>query len=580
MNRDEWFERYKGGIFPPDRDKQRDQTHLKYESLPEVTLLTVIATTSQAISSIPVPKQQSYTGRKPVISSSLANTLCADLGVVVLLEKLNSTLGTSYTLETPSLSSLLEAYSTKDYDFGTAYAHLRPVWYDGLIGVQDKLHTCEARDQAMRQDVLVNNKIVTKIVPPRCTWDLYSNRVVPWWITCQWPWAISHAWMEEKDRTDVLTPINGYEWPVPIPRDTDLDRIRIEMLNSGAEYVWLDVLCLRQKGGRREDLRVEEWKVDVPTIGAVYEMAEKVVCYVSGLGRPLSLKPGDLESDRCWFRRAWTLQEISRDPIIGGDTGNDRAMDEVIQARFETDLASLREMRGQAHFNVFGRPSALSEMQKRVSTNPVDKVAGLGYLLNSNRIPAYYEAHSEEDAWTALVDVMHDESRAELFFRYPKPGNGNKCWRPSWRQVMTEVLPSYYQLVGFSEVYPPSDGIDWYGGHCIESGYVRGLAEGPQEGKHRQGELLVEDKTEATHIFNITADHEYPIPDGLYTLIGSDPFVLGPEVPIVRGWQYWVVGQRPSQWKFEKVSVFKMLNREVARVLDLGVAAEIVNILV
>ncbi len=36
--------------------------------------------------------------------------------------------------------------------------------------------------------------------------------------------------------------------PVPIPQDTSLDLIRIEMLNLGAEYAWLDVLCLRQEG--------------------------------------------------------------------------------------------------------------------------------------------------------------------------------------------------------------------------------------------------------------------------------------------------------------------------------------------
>ncbi len=47
---------------------------------------------------------------------------------------------------------------------------------------------------------------------------------------------------------DEDTPINGHEWPVPMPSDADLDLIRIEMLNNGAEYVWLDVLCLRQKG--------------------------------------------------------------------------------------------------------------------------------------------------------------------------------------------------------------------------------------------------------------------------------------------------------------------------------------------
>ncbi len=53
---------------------------------------------------------------------------------------------------------------------------------------------------------------------------------------------------------DVWTPINGHQWPVSIPKDADLNLIRIEMLNMGLEYVWLDVLCLRQKGGLREDL--------------------------------------------------------------------------------------------------------------------------------------------------------------------------------------------------------------------------------------------------------------------------------------------------------------------------------------
>ncbi len=56
--------------------------------------------------------------------------------------------------------------------------------------------------------------------------------------------------MDEVDRQNVETPINGCEWPVPMPKGADLNHIRIEMLNIGAEYVWLDVLCLRQAGGR------------------------------------------------------------------------------------------------------------------------------------------------------------------------------------------------------------------------------------------------------------------------------------------------------------------------------------------
>ncbi len=94
--------------------------------------------------------------------------------------------------------------------------------------------------------------------------------------------------------------INGKEWPVPIPKGASLELIHIEMLNLGVQYTWLDVLCLRQKGGPWEDLHTEEWKLDVSTIGGVYD-DPVVVIYLSGLGQPLSLKDGDLDSDQCWF---------------------------------------------------------------------------------------------------------------------------------------------------------------------------------------------------------------------------------------------------------------------------------------
>ncbi|PBK59354.1 hypothetical protein ARMSODRAFT_838704, partial [Armillaria solidipes] len=140
-------------------------------------------------------------------------------------------------------------------------------------------------------------------VPPWCVWDLHANRVVEWYWR-DWKkslWAISHAWMDVEECMDVWTPINGYQWPIPIPKDSNLDLIQIEMLNLGADYVWLDVLCLRQPGGPGEHLRMEEWKVDVPTIGWAYRQAQTVVYYFSGLGRPLSFKLGNFESDRCWF---------------------------------------------------------------------------------------------------------------------------------------------------------------------------------------------------------------------------------------------------------------------------------------
>ncbi len=107
--------------------------------------------------------------------------------------------------------------------------------------------------------------------------------MVPYWIPGSFPEPISHAWVGEKDGVDVWTPINGKEWPVPILKDASLNLIQIEMLNLGVEYTWLDVLCLRQKGGSREDLHAEEWKLDVPTIGYIY-WDIWVVIYLSGLG--------------------------------------------------------------------------------------------------------------------------------------------------------------------------------------------------------------------------------------------------------------------------------------------------------
>ncbi len=195
-----------------------------------------------------------------------------------------------------SLSSLLNECIEKNDDFGTAYALLRSVWNKHAnSNIQNELSRYEEKDKKRRAKALVGNWIVDPDLPPRRVWDLYSNRVVPSWITDGLSMAqpISHAWVDEKDRVDVWTSINRKEWPVPIPKGASLELIRIEMLNLGVQYTWLDVVCLRQKGGLQEDLRVEEWKLDVPTIGYVYKWAT-VVIYLSGLGQPLSLKDGSL----------------------------------------------------------------------------------------------------------------------------------------------------------------------------------------------------------------------------------------------------------------------------------------------
>ncbi|KAK0189380.1 hypothetical protein F5146DRAFT_1199348 [Armillaria mellea] len=385
-------------------DEERiTQAHLKYDCLPEVTIDISLVSSPWSRST---DKQQSFTGRKPVIPSDLADTSCDEYIIQGLLNQFNAILGTSYTLSTAGIRSILEHYISKEYDFGTAYAH--------------DLSRREVQYQQMLEDVLITDRIIYPHVPPRRVWDLYSNRVVPWCIARRRPWAISHAWMDRCFRKDVSTAINDYEWPVPIPKYTSLDRIRIELLNLGAEYVWLDVLCLRQVDGRRiesEDLRAEEWKVDVPTIGSVYAGAEKVVCYLSGLGLPLDMQP-DLSPNN-WFKRAWTLQEISEHMILGGDTG-----DENTRLCAEREVIRLQRIRGR--HRVYG---LLSQMQKRRSTNPVDKVA------------AYCGTQSEENAWSSLVDVAAHQCQWDLLFLYPEPGDGTRIWRPSWRQAMSGTLP-------------------------------------------------------------------------------------------------------------------------------------------
>ncbi|KAK0494940.1 hypothetical protein EDD18DRAFT_1332883 [Armillaria luteobubalina] len=476
--------------------------------------------------SIKIPAQRAYTGRKPAISSSLADIPCCCLGIQGLLNLLNSTLGTSYTV------------IAKNYDFGTAYGRLCETWYRNISDIQKERQECEAGDVKMRKDALDGGRIVQPSLIPRRTWDLYSNRVVPWWCCgVGYPHPISHAWVDEEDRVDVWTPINGYEWPMPIPKGANLNLIRIEMLNLGVEYTWLDVLCLRQRGGLREDLRVEEWKLD----------------------------EGDLESDRCWFRRAWTVQEVSWAMPIAGDTLNGTLHAKPIDKKgnYEDKMLTIFHKQLKSTRSIYGLYGALSAMQGRISTYPVDRVVGLTYSLGTDSIPAYYESQSLEDAWTTLM-------RGELFFTYPGPGPGCKKWRPLWGQVMEKPLPKY---IGSRLAIPhvERNDEDWFEGRCIERGYVRGLAVGGEEGFKRRGELVVEDTDGITHAFRIAASHQHPIPEDTYTLLGSHPY---------SDLQYWIVGRRLPNEMFEKVSVFQIADPDERKQLgELGLATKSRSIL-
>ena len=171
---------------------------------------------------------------------------------------------------------------------------------------------------------------------PRRIWDICANTVIPatWFCGPPCPLTsrqevgalgvkpVSHAWVADEDRNNILTEANQQMWPIPLPKGVLLEDVREQMIHLGVRYAWLDVLCLRQRAQptlktelvipvsrevvkdvalrteamesiplhmkeeaavkRREQHRLEEWKVDVPTIGAIYSNLGKHGLYGGG----------------------------------------------------------------------------------------------------------------------------------------------------------------------------------------------------------------------------------------------------------------------------------------------------------
>ncbi len=82
--------------------------------------LSAFTDTGQAELSIEVPNQRSYTGGSPAIPCSLADTPCATLGVLGVLDRLIAILGTSRTSR--KLHTILKDFIQRNYDFGTTDA--------------------------------------------------------------------------------------------------------------------------------------------------------------------------------------------------------------------------------------------------------------------------------------------------------------------------------------------------------------------------------------------------------------------------------------------------------------------------
>lgn len=168
--------------------------------------------------------------------------------------------------------------------------------------------------------------------PPRRIWDVCSHRVIPWeWFSDEfergqrrypnethWPLPsmdlgkrctpISHSWSD--DRELIMSPVNNYQWPIPVPKGVTLEALRQQLVKANVAYTWLDIICLRQEFKENptlENLRLEEWKVDIPTIGCVYKLMKGVIIYLNGLGQAYT--GIGLADKRHWLNRMWTYQE-------------------------------------------------------------------------------------------------------------------------------------------------------------------------------------------------------------------------------------------------------------------------------
>ena len=432
-------------------------------------------------------------GAIPAELADASNLRSSPISVRWVLDRLNEVFGMKAGMggsEESILTQILQEYINEGFDFGCIYGLLRPWWFskDDIPTTRRRMNQRKVKDREMRRSAMDGDRIVDTKLPPRRIWDLYSNRVLPYYVLdVSDPktipgnvWAVSHSWLAPGGRAHGMTPINRCEWPVPIPVSVDLNDVRIELLNLGAEYVFLDVLCLRQKidptatqhphlaqyipnsvfqqAGANIDqndyLRRREWRLDVPTIGRIYRhvLSQTTITYFNGLGLPFSTSPEATNSDTHWFKRVWTLQETTANWIAGGlttwsfENSDQRAMTLPV---FGDTLKSILEITMRPQTDIY---VVIGIIRQRSFTNPVDRISGLAYLLRCSTIPIYEpEALDVEDAWNALVEHMDSKLRADLLIGWAEPGLGRYSWYPSWAQLMSYTYLSSWATCNYSE---------------------------------------------------------------------------------------------------------------------------------
>ena len=410
------------------------------------------------------------------ITSALADVPCRNISEEVLANSLATLVGLNKdTIQAQHhlIRDDIGFFNSWNYDFGLAYASVRVAWKgfndkhsidcNAISIPRDQWHKhVQMLDRARSEAIELGNSssgqahleliISPYSIMPRRLWDLKSNRVIDFRMlhaaqvtieTTPTFWAVSHSWTN--DMPSVWTAINQNQWPIPLPKGISLDHLRSELLTLGAEYIWLDVVCLRQEGevDSFEQLRREEWKLDVPTIGNVYRAATKIVRYFNGLG--VSFSTNGWDDERHWLQRAWTLQEIAKEhTTINGGVSRDRGQvllnsegkvsGKVIKFRYA--IQPVIKLAGQVDSrNGCGVYELAREMSRRHASKPVDKISGLFYLLRTTKLPCYNEQMTSEDFWGQCFHLLPAERKAEILFNFPYRAS-DKQWFPTWEQLL------------------------------------------------------------------------------------------------------------------------------------------------
>ncbi|KAF8460011.1 hypothetical protein BDZ91DRAFT_851808 [Kalaharituber pfeilii] len=480
----------------------------------------------------------------PVLTDEESRESCGMMNVEMLCSRLRSlgVLLQEGNGDNKEAGRNLEPFIRGDHQFGVAYAWACQFYYrrvapceqrqkvniDNLMSLSNfdgllltYISAPSVSSPSLIKTDSVGNQFINHphSIRPRRFWDLCSNQVIPreWTHTCR-RWrredteyvAISHSWTT--DMEPIWTHVNRYEWPVPLPKGVFLEDIRRQLLDLGVRYAWLDVLCLRQpmfvpgmsSGTQRaplicprddllsadimaekEIIRLDEWKVDIPTIGNIYLHSIRTVYYLNGIGRPFDPSLVELKwnknicryelsspEERHWLNRAWTLQEmVGPNKMILGTTIKQQHREYFKDTIEEPLIRFIRSFGVPSHMELLtlllierrkcdmginldldDQPrvrnvylSAISEITRRHATSDVDKVAGLMCLFLNGRdvpLPVYSPTESQSSAWVRAVSATADfESRGSIPLCYAKtllsafPHPSARYWFPSWEQV-------------------------------------------------------------------------------------------------------------------------------------------------